>query len=356
MSKFQIGNRMVGDGHPVYFIAEIGSNHEGSLEKAKHLCSLAKRSGADCAKFQHYRADKLASRGGFEKISNLAHYKENPYDVFKKYEVPWEWTPVLKEYCDSIGIEFMSTPYDLEAVDHLEPYVNAYKIGSGDITYHELVTRALLTRKPLLISTGASNQEDINLLIYALSTFAYNVFGDHKYNTCIMHCNTNYDGVSTTSLNLSTLRRLHIYGSTMGLSDHTTSWAVIAYAVGAGAKVIERHFTDNRITNSAPDSPFAMDPYDWEGMVGMVRELERLEGNGIKKVEENERETVVLQRRCIRSGVARDRGWTLRLDDLVYLRPCPADGIPPYLANEVVGRRLVRDIPAGDYIRRSDLT
>jgi sialic acid synthase SpsE len=138
MPKFHIGNRPVGDAEPTYFIADIGANHDGQLERAKLLIRLAKAAGADGAKFQHFRAPSIVSDRGFRDLGRLSHtakWKKSVYEVFEECSLPWEWTPQLKTCCDEAGIDFLSTPYDLDAVDLLDPLVSVYKIGSGDITW-----------------------------------------------------------------------------------------------------------------------------------------------------------------------------------------------------------------------------
>ena len=355
MTEFKLGSKRIGDGHPVYFIAEIGANHCNDLAHTKRLIELAKEAGADCAKFQHYRADTLASHYGFEQLASLAHYTANPYDVFKKYQIPWEWTPILKEYCDEVGIEFMSTPYDLEAVDHLDPYVNAYKIGSGDITYRELVERVGSKGKPVLLSIGASGWGECLKSISWLPVMLPVV---------VLQCNTNYTSsmynfeVNESFSNLKVIEKFADMveeGYTLtGLSDHTmvTSIPVLA-AVTLGAKVIEKHF--GMVDCSSPDSTFDLHPGEFEHMVKQVRRLERALGDGVKKVEDNERETVVLQRRCMRATRDLYAGSKLVEADMAPLRPAPEGSVTPSLADELVGKALRRDVVAGEHFRLEDL-
>ena len=368
MTSFRIGDRLVGGDAPVYFIAEIGSNHGGSLRNALSLCDMAKESRADCVKFQHYRADTLASHYGFTQVGNLAHYTENPYDVFKRYEVPWSWIEIIKKHCDNIGIEFMSTPYDLEAVDRLEPYVNAYKIGSGDITYHELIRRAASKGKPIIISTGASNMEEIEAAVGS-TEIEEEYFGEPYTVTlevpvALLQCNTNYSTWDywDDGLNLAVLSEWKQWGIVVGVSDHKVANEPIIAAVALGAKIVERHFTRDvqsclsaeRDTGS-PDSLFALKPSEFAFMVNSVRMLERGLKPACKKVETNEEETVVLQRRCVRTTRLLAAGDTIRNEHLVCLRPAPLDSFPPYALEALIGKKVNRDISAGDYIRTTDV-
>lgn len=331
MPEFKIGNLNVGGSHPAIFIAEIGSNHDGNLNRAFKLIELAKQAGASIAKFQHYKADTLASAVGFERLS-LAHYTDNPYDVFKKYEISWEWTPLLKEHCDKVGIEFMSTPYSLEAVDHLNPYVSAFKIGSGDITYHRLLSKAILTKKPVMLSTGASNMEEVKTVV--------KFFDDYPF--VLMHCNTNYEDSPSNDqyLNLRIINRYkNVFGymAVIGYSSHTNSSSEIIATI-LSAKVIEAHFTDG--CSNSPDDTFALLPNAFRETVEATRHIETMLGDGTKRVEENEKDTVVLQRRCLRAAVDLSAGTILGPEHVVALRPAPEGSLDPFRLNEVVGKTI----------------
>lgn len=330
-----------------YIIAEIGSNHEGDLARACALITMAAQAGADCVKFQHYRADTLASEVGFEQLGILAHYSDNPYRVFRRYEVPWEWTPILAQVCTHNGVDFMSTPYDLAAVDHLAPHVKAFKIGSGDITYHKLIKYAAAKGKPLLIATGASSLEDIDRIMKGAFTGGFLAAKD----VCLMQCNTNYEVSASKSrfANLRVIEDFHIYWpAAVGYSDHTLDAVTALGAVALGARVIEKHFTDDR-SRPAPDHPFAIEPKEWRQMVDQIRRLEAALGDGVKKVEANEQETVVLQRRCLRAATDLSAGHVITSADVVALRPAPEGSLPPYEINKLVGWELSMSIRKGEY-------
>src|SRR6478672_10175121 len=141
MAQISFGQRRIGDGTPTYFVADISANHDGELERAKSLIRLAAEAGADAAKFQNFRAPTIVSRRGFATLggqfSHQSAWKKSVYEVYEEASLPWEWTADLKAACDSAGIDYFSTPYDFAAVDMLDPYVELYKIGSGDITWLE---------------------------------------------------------------------------------------------------------------------------------------------------------------------------------------------------------------------------
>jgi len=136
----KIGEHLIGPNHPTYFIADISANHDGDLERAKLLIRMAKEAGADAAKFQNFQAAKIVSDYGFKamqggQVSHQAAWKKSVFETYADASVPFDWTPLLKEECDKVGIDYFSTPYDFEAVDNLDPYVPAHKIGSGDIDW-----------------------------------------------------------------------------------------------------------------------------------------------------------------------------------------------------------------------------
>jgi sialic acid synthase SpsE len=160
----KIGQHIIGFNHPTYFVADIAANHDGNLERAKQLIRLARQAGADAAKFQNFSAPKIVSDYGFRNMagdmSHQARWKKSVYEVYKDASIPFEWTPQLKLVCDEVGMDYFSAPYDFEAIDHLDPYVPAYKIGSGDITWPEAIERIARKNKPVLLATGASDMGD----------------------------------------------------------------------------------------------------------------------------------------------------------------------------------------------------
>ena len=317
--------------------------------------TLAKQAGADCAKFQHFRAPHIVSDYGFRNLgSQLDHqagWRKSVFEVYQDASLPWEWTKHLAEHAQDIGIEFMSAPYDLEAVDHIDPYVNAYKVGSGDINWIEELEHIAAKHKPVIIATGASMIDDVDRAV-AVVRAAEIPFS-------IMQCNTNYTG-SIDNLGFVNLRVLPEYSrrypdAVLGLSDHTPGDATVLGAVALGARVIEKHFTDDT-SREGPDHGFSMDPNTWRAMVDATRELESSLGDGIKKVEGNEGTTVVLQRRCVRASRDIPAGTTLRRSDLDVLRPAPRGAIPAHDVGDVVGRVLTVDVVTGQEIGWNDLS
>jgi len=354
VTAFAIGSRLLGPDQPTYFIADIAANHDGDLERAKHLMTLAKDAGADCAKFQHFRAPHIVSDYGFRSLghqqSHQASWTKSVYEVYEDASLPWEWTEGLAAHAQAIGIEFMSAPYDLEAVDHLDPYVNAFKVGSGDVNWLEELAYIASKGKPVLLATGAATLEDVQR--------AMNLLTESDVPVVLMQCNTNYEGTVTNihHVNLSVLSQYASLfpGIALGLSDHTPEHVTVLGAVALGARAVEKHFTDDT-SRTGPDHGFSMDPATWRAMVDDVRLLEASLGDGSKKIEDNEQQTVVLQRRCVRAARNLTAGSIVQREDLEVLRPAPREAIPAHEVSRVPGSRLLRDLEFGEAIAWTDL-
>jgi sialic acid synthase SpsE len=347
--ELKIGKKTLGNEHPVYFIADIAANHDGDLNRAKDLIHLAKESGADAAKFQHFSADTIVSDFEFRRCNNvMSHqraWKKTVYEVYSSASVDIEWSSILKETCDEVGIEFMTSPYSFELADHIEPYVNAFKIGSGDITWIEYLQHLAQKEKPLLLATGASTFQDVVRAVEAIDEFSSEV--------CVMQCNTNYTG-SIDNFRYLNLRVLECYramfpGCVLGLSDHTPGHTAVLGAVALGARVVEKHFTDSN-EREGPDHMFSLNPSKWRAMVDATMELDSALGNGIKRVETNEQATVIVQRRSLCASRDLPAGSVLTSDDLIPLRPCPPKSFSPFEKDKLIGRILKDHVRLGESI------
>ena len=353
-SAFEISGRIIGPTRPTYFIADIAANHDGDLERAKDLIWKAKEAGADAAKFQHFSAESIVSDHGFRSLgSQQAHqskWDKSVYQVYKDASVNLGWTPHLKETCDKAGISFFTSPYAIDLVDAIDPYVPAYKIGSGDITWLEIIAHIAGKGKPYILATGASTMDEVDKAVQmALSI---------NPQLALLQCNTNYTGSieNFRYIQLNVIRSFSTMypGLTLGLSDHTPGHSCVLGAVALGACIIEKHFTDDT-SRTGPDHQFSLDPNSWREMVMRTRELEYALGNGIKRVEFNELETVVVQRRSIRTTTDLKIGHKLSRDDLVALRPCPDDALSPSEIDQVIGCTLRNDKQKGEYITIRDI-
>jgi sialic acid synthase SpsE len=347
MKRIKIGNRYLGNGEPPYFIADIAANHDGDLNRAFKLIALAKESGADAAKFQNFQAHKIVSKRGFESLgTQLSHqqsWKKPVYEIYKEASISFDWTEKLKKKCDEVGIEYFTSPYDFESVDHVDPYVNVYKIGSGDITWLEIIEYIARKGKPVMLATGASTMSDVIRAMNVLQSIINDII--------LMQCNTNYkaspENFKYINLNVLKAYERRFPDVILGLSDHTYGHVTVLGALALGATVFEKHFTDDN-SRSGPDHKFAMNPKTWREMVILANDLYLALGNGIKVIEENENETVMVQRRALRYKNDLSKGHILKNEDLLPLRPIPNEGIPPYEIKTIVGKRLNRDVKADE--------
>jgi len=338
----------------VAIIAEIGVNHEGSLEAALNLLRLARKAGADAAKFQNFRAPKIVSDYGFKalqgQLSHQASWKKSVFEVYSDASIPFDWTPVLKGECDKAGIDYFSSPYDFEAVNYLDPFVPAHKIGSGDVDWLEMLLHIGRKGKPVILSTGAASIGDVQRAVHTVLSV--------NQQLVLLQCNTNYTAspVNFDHINLRVLNTYHTLfpDLVLGLSDHTHGHATVLGAVALGARVIEKHFTDDT-SRVGPDHPFSMTPATWRDMVDRTRELERALGSADKMITANEKDTSVVQRRCLRAARDIQAGETLTREMIDVLRPATRGAILPPHIEQVIGTKAIGFIPAGKELRWTDL-
>ena len=350
----QVGAHTIGDNYPTYFIADISANHDGNLERARVLIQLAKEAGADAAKFQNFRAPHIVSDYGFRslggQLSHQSTWKKSVFEVYQDASIPFEWTPILKKECDLAGIDYFSSPYDFDAIDMLDEFVPAYKIGSGDINWLEALERIALKGKPVILASGASNIGEVQ---QAVRTFLAK-----NPQLVLMQCNTNYTA-SLENFNFINLRVLSTYRVMfpeviLGLSDHTPGHATVLGAVTLGARVIEKHFTDDN-SRVGPDHPFSMTPATWKDMVDRTRELERALGSPEKIITANEQQTVIVQRRCLRTARDIQAGEAFTRGMIAVLRPATPGAILPDEMEALIGTTALKDIPAGKELRWTDV-
>lgn len=349
-----IGSREISPTAASYFIADIASNHDGDLERAKALIHIAKEAGADAVKFQHFKADKIVSDQGFrdlgDQMSHQAKWDKPVFEIYRQYECKRDWNMTLVETARLAEIDFLTTPYDIEAVELLDEHLPAYKIGSGDITWTDFLPLVAARGKPMLLASGAACMADVERAVDAILAV--------NRQLVLMQCNTNYTG-SLENFHHVNLRVIQTYairypGMLLGLSDHTPGHATALGAIALGARVIEKHLTDDN-HRSGPDHPFSMNPTSWRDMIDRARELEAALGSGIKNIEANERETVILQQRCLRLIKDLPKGHRLTETDLEALRPAPPGALKPYERHLATGRRLKETLARGHAVSTADL-
>lgn len=351
----RIGSRDISISAPSYFIADIAANHDGDIERAKDLIFKAKEAGADCAKFQHFLADKIVSAVGFAtmdgKVSHQASWRKSISEIYDQYHTRRDWTDILVETCQKADIEFMTTPYDYESIDMFAGIVSAYKVGSGDLTFHGAIERMAKVGKPILLACGAATMDEVG--------HAVDLILENNKKICLMQCNTNYTGSvdNFKHVNLKVLQSFATRwpGMLLGFSDHTPGHSAVLGAVALGARIIEKHFTDDN-DREGPDHSFALNPTTWRAMVEATRELEWALGDGVKRIEANELETIVIQRRALRVKQDLPAGTVLTHGHLEALRPCPSGAVPPSAWHQVVGRRIAVAKYAGQELLWTELT
>ncbi len=235
-------------------------------------------------------------------------------------------------------------------VEHLNDYVPAWKIGSGDINYHKQLEVVAKTKKPVMVATGASTIEEVTSAIEILESYDVDII--------LMQCNTNYTGKDENfdyiHLNVLQTYKEMFPNVVLGLSDHTCGCVTTLGAISLGARVVEKHFTDD-INRSGPDHPFSMTPTTWKEMVDNARILERSLGHFTKEVQNNEKETVVLQRRAIRFTRDMYTGDTITRDDFQFQRPCPPDAFNINEFDSILDKTLKRDMISGDYLKENEI-
>jgi N-acetylneuraminate synthase len=352
--EIKIGEHTIGKDFPTYFIADISANHDGDLNRAKMLIRLAKEAGADAAKFQNFQAPKIVSDYGFKhmnaQVSHQANWKKSVFEVYSDASVPFNWTPILKEECDKVGIDYFSSPYDFEAVDYLDPFVPAHKIGSGDVDWLEMLAYIAKKGKPVLLATGAASIGEVQQAVHTILPI--------NPQLVVMQCNTNYTAaaVNFEHINLRVLNTYQVMfpDVVVGLSDHTHGHATVLGAIALGARVIEKHFTDDN-SRVGPDHPFSMTPVSWREMVDRSRELEQALGSADKSIAANEKDTSVVQRRCLRTARDLKAGEVITREMIDVLRPATPGAIKPAELALVIGTRVLKEMPAGKEIRWTDL-
>ncbi|MDO1502193.1 N-acetylneuraminate synthase family protein [Winogradskyella maritima] len=353
MKSIKLGRKLIND-NSLYFVADIGANHNGSLEKAKELIHMVKEAGGDAAKFQNFSAKKIVSQVGFDnlkvKLSHQSKWKKKVYEVYEDASINEEWTSILKAECDKVGLDYFTSPYDFEAVDLVDPYVELYKIGSGDASWLEIVEYVLSKGKPTLLATGACSLDDVDRMM----SLALRKPND----IVLMQCNTNYTGdpENFKFCNLSVLKKYReLYPDTiLGLSDHTAGHATVLGSIALGARVIEKHFTDDN-DQIGPDHGFAMNPKSWRDMVDRSYELLNALGDGVKRVEPNEEQSYIVQRRCICAASNLEKGHVITKEDLIPLRPIGENSFHPYEWENLVGKELKNNLVFGEHFTRDSI-
>ncbi|MBC8052970.1 MAG: pseudaminic acid synthase [Sphingobacteriaceae bacterium] len=338
MRDIQIESITIGTHHKPFIIAEMSGNHNQSLDRALKIVEEAARFGAHAIKLQTYTPDTMTIKGAFTINDESSLWKGRElYDLYQEAFTPWEWHKPIFDYAKSLGLIAFSTPFDETAVDFLEDLqVNAYKIASFENTDIPLLKKVAKTRKPIIISTGATNVSDIDEAVRTL-----------RANGCtdlvLLKCTSTYPATAKNTNLLTIPHMQQLFNCHVGLSDHTMGIGASIAAVALGARVIEKHFTLRR-ADGGVDSTFSIEP---EELKGLVIESERaFEALGIIQygVQKAEEKNLLFKRSIyITKDVA--AGELLTPENVRVVRP--GDGLLPKYYDIVLGKRISRDIKAG---------
>lgn len=350
-----IGDKKIGSGFPAFIIAEIGVNHDGDMEKAKKLIDAAAKCGADAVKFQSFTAERLVRRN-----APKAEYQDrnigceiSQFDMLKKLELSNPKASLLKSYAESLGLVFISTPYDLIAVDELEEIgVCAYKLASIEVVNHPLIRRVARTGKPVILSVGMASEKEVAAAVWVFRKEAEN-FGVSVGNLILLQCNTNYPA-NPEDQHLRAMESLRHYVPIVGFSDHTEGSTVGIAAVALGANVIEKHFTLNK-NDPGPDHKASMEPTEFMELANSIRMVEKAVGSPEILPRGGEVENILGMRKSICAAADIPIGTVITDNMLAAKRP--GDGLYPTDENllRIIGSKAGRHIVHDENIVFADI-
>jgi len=343
MSTVRIGNRIIGENHPVFIIAEAGVNHNGDINLAKKLVAVAVETGADAVKFQNFKAENIVTK----KVEKAKYQKEttganeSQYEMLKKLELQESDFKRLAEYAKAKNIIFLSTPYDEQSVDLLDEIgVQAFKVASAEIINSQLLRCIASKAKPIILSTGMANLGEIEEGLN-------NIKDQGIKEIVLLHCITSYPA-RVAEMNLMVMKTLKCaFKVPVGLSDHTIGITIPIAAVALGACMIEKHFTlDKKL--SGPDHRASLDPHELKEMVKAIRDVEQAIGDGIKKpTQDEEKIKRVMRRRIVaQTDIAKD---TVIIDDMLTTKRVGI-GLQPKYIPSVIGRKALINIKQDEAI------
>ena len=327
----------------ICIIAEAGVNHNGSLELAKKMALAAKKAGADIVKFQtaipELVISKFAEKAEYQKEQTGA--QESQLDMCRRIHFGFDGHEELKRYCDEIGIEYLSTPFDLPSIDFLNTLgLSVWKIPSGEITNLPYLEKIAATKKPVILSTGMSTLSEIEDALSVLEE------GGTEQIT-LLHCNTEYP-TPFEDANLTAMYDLQEqFGLPVGYSDHTTGYEADIAAAALGACVIEKHFTLDR-NMEGPDHKASLEPDELAAMVRAVRNVEKALGDGKKHVSPSEAKNKAIARKSIVAAKPIQKGEVFTEENITTKRP--GDGVSPMRWHEVLGKTAKRDFAEDEKI------
>ncbi len=348
---FKLGSKIISEKGQPYFIAEIGVNYENNLNRAKKIIKLAKQGGADGVKFQSYKAEKIACKASPYYWDLKEVPVKSQYQLFKKFDkFGFKEFKILKKYCDKIKIDFLSTPFDLDAVDYLDKLVPFFKIASADINNFPLIEKICSKNKPIVLSTGASDISEIQKTVKFINKKNKNI------KLIILHCILSYP-TKNHDAHLEWIKFLKqkFPRNVIGYSDHTLpdkSMMILTSAFLNGAKVIEKHFSDVK-GKKGNDHFHSLDYKDLKIFRGNINILNQI--NGTKRIRTTllcEKKSKLNARRSIVTKVSIKQGTILNKNNLIMKRP--GTGISPEKIYKIIGRKAIRDLKEDLILKKSD--
>ena len=332
----------------VYIIAEIGVNHNGDIDLAKRMIFAAKKSGADAVKFQTFKSESLAHPSApkveYQKKTSLP--SESHLEMLSKLELSWEAHRKLKKYCDELGIDFLSTPYDIESAQFLLGLgVKFFKTASADIVDLPLHGFIAKSGTPAIIATGMASLGEIERVV--------NIYLDHdNSNIILLHCVSNYP-CSDESINLNSMKTMaRAFNFPVGYSDHSVGSLAATISVAMGARIIEKHFTTNKLL-PGPDQKASSTPQEFEELVKNIRKAELILGSSNKRCRDEELEMKKVSRKSLVYSENKEAGDIIGIEDLKLMRP--GDGLDASYTDQVIGKSLKKSVKAGSQIHFADL-
>jgi pseudaminic acid synthase len=342
-NNFEINNRIIGDGHKCYIIAELSANHGGNEKKAFQLLRFAKKIGADCVKIQTYTADTLTinSNKKYFQIDAGLWKGQNLYSLYQNAFTPWEWQESIKEEADKIGIDFLSTAYDKSSVDFLDEIgVSAFKIASFELIDIPLIKYIASKGKPIIISTGMGTLGEIEEAVSAIRSC-----GNNKI--CLLKCSSAYPA-KPEDMNYKTIQHLkNTFNLPVGISDHSLGSISAVVGVTLGANIVEKHLCIDRKIKT-PDSDFSMEPEEFRKMIQDIRITEKIKGEIEYGVKENEKLSY-LNRKSIFIVKDIKKGEIFTKENVRVIRP--GYGLKPKYIEVILGKKSRKNIEIGTPFR-----
>lgn len=336
----------------VLIIAEAGVNHNGDLQKAIQLIDVASKAGVDIVKFQTFKAHKIVSKAAKKaryQIENIGNGDNSQYNMLKSLELSEQDHDILIKECDKRGIQFLSTAFDVDGIDFLDNLgLSFFKSPSGEITNYHYLKRLAEKGKPVVLSTGMANMQEVKKAIDVILKY-----GLTKKDITVLHCSTEYP-TPMEDVNLKAMNTIgDKLGVQVGYSDHTLGIEASIAAVALGAKVIEKHFTLDR-SSPGPDHRASLEPYELQKMVTAIRNIEQaISGSGKKEPSSSEQKNKEFARKSIHFKRSMKAGETIEEEDIIALRP--GNGISPMEWKNIIGRKVNRAYSAFEMLEWSSL-